>query len=213
MRKIIDLSLYLVTDRSMLRDYSLTDLVRQATENGVTAVQLREKKALTREFIQLALDLKKILDPLHIPLIINDRVDIALAVDASGVHLGQHDMPVSLARNLLGDDKIIGLSVESDVDVENADALDVDYLGVSPIFQTPTKSDTVAEWGLEGLKKVSLASRYPLVAIGGINHENAERVMQNGADGVAVVSAICASENPGKAASELRDSVEKALVG
>lgn len=212
MRKI-DLSLYLVTDRSMLRDYTIPDVVRQAAENGVTAVQLREKKSPTSEFIQLALDLKKILDPLHIPLIINDRVDVALAVDASGVHLGQHDMPVSLARNLLGDDKIIGLSVESEVDVENADALDVDYLGVSPIFQTPTKTDTVTEWGLEGLKKVSLTSRYPLVAIGGINHENAERVMQNGADGVAVVSAICTSENPGRAASALRNAVEKALVG
>jgi thiamine-phosphate pyrophosphorylase len=204
----IDLSLYLVTDRDMIKNSTLPALVHHAVENGVTAVQLREKEIDTRLFIRLALDLKKILDPLQIPLIINDRVDVALAVDASGVHLGQHDMPVSIARNLLGDDKIIGLSVESEKDVENADALSADYLGVSPIFSTPTKTDTVIEWGLDGLQKIKSMTDYPLVAIGGINSENATRVLKHGADGIAVVSAICAAENPGKASKQLRELID-----
>lgn len=211
----IDISLYLVTNRSMLMNRSLPELVHEAVENGVTAVQLREKECSTREFIRLAIDLKKILDPLHVPLIINDRVDVAMAADASGVHLGQNDMPVSIARKLLGDDKIIGLSVETENDLFNADALDVDYLGVSPIFKTPTKTDTINEWGLEGLRKISEMTNYKLVAIGGVNKENAKSVMENGADGIAVVSAICASPDPGRSAATLRkavDSVKQAEV-
>lgn len=209
----IDVSLYLVTDRNMITNRTLPDLVHEAVKNGVTAVQLREKKCSIREFILQAIDLKKLLDPLHVPLIINDRVDVALAADASGVHLGQNDMPVSIARKLLGNDKVIGLSVETENDMINANALDVDYLGISPIFKTPTKTDTVSEWGLNGLRKISELSDYDLVAIGGINEENAVSVMENGADGIAVVSAICASDDPGRAASTLRkavDSVEKA---
>ena len=199
----IDLSLYLVTDREMLTGFSLTELVEESVHNGVTVVQLREKKASTREFLQLAIDLKKVLDPLNIPLIINDRVDVALAADASGVHLGQNDMPVSIARKLLGKDKVIGLSVETEADLESLNALKPDYLGVSPIFSTPTKTDTVREWGLEGLKSVSQRVDYPLVAIGGIKIENARSMIEHGADGIAVVSAICASENPGEAAAKL----------
>jgi thiamine-phosphate pyrophosphorylase len=206
----IDLSLYLVTDRKMIKNSTLPALVHHAVENGVTAVQLREKEISTRQFIQLALDLKKILDPVQVPLIINDRVDVALAVDASGVHLGQHDMPVSIARNLVGDDKIIGLSVESEADVVNSDALDADYLGVSPIFNTPTKTDTIIEWGLEGLAKVAGMTDYPIVAIGGIHSENAADVFRHGADGIAVVSAICAADDPGKAARELKAITDRA---
>ncbi len=204
----IDVSLYLVTDRGMLNNLSLTELVKSAVDNGATAVQLREKECSTREFIQLALDLKKILDPENIPLIINDRVDVALAAHTSGVHLGQNDMPVSMARKLLGDEKVIGLSVETEKDLDNVDALDVDYLGVSPIFKTPTKRDTMDEWGLEGLKLVAGKTDYKLVAIGGINRDNAGEVLQHGAEGIAVVSAICAAEKPGKAAAELREIVD-----
>lgn len=199
----IDLSLYLVTDREMLKGFNLPELVEAAVNNGVTVVQLREKKASTREFIDLAIDLKKVLDPLNIPLIINDRVDVALATDASGVHLGQNDMPVSIARKLLGKDKVIGLSVETEEDLETLNALKPDYLGVSPIFSTPTKTDTVQEWGVDGLRMISQRVDYPLVAIGGINRDNARTIIEHGADGIAVVSAICASENPGEAAAEL----------
>jgi thiamine-phosphate pyrophosphorylase len=204
----IDVSLYLVTDRGMLNNLTLPELVKRAVKNGVTAVQLREKECSTREFIQLALDLKKILDPQNIPLIINDRLDVTLAVDASGVHLGQNDMPVSMARKLLGDKKVIGLSVETEKDLENVDALDVDYLGVSPIFKTPTKRDTIDEWGLEGLKMIAGMTDYKLAAIGGINRGNAGEVLKHGADGIAVVSAICAAEKPGRAAAELREIVD-----
>jgi len=203
----IDLSLYLVTNREMLKGFSLTDLVESAVKNGVTAVQLREKKTSTREFIQLAIDLKKVLDLLNIPLIINDRVDVALATDASGVHLGQNDMPVSTARKLLGSDKVIGLSVQTEAELDTLDDQKPDYLGVSPIFSTPTKTDTVSEWGLNGLKMISQQVDFPLVAIGGINRENARTIMEHGANGLAVVSAICASESPGKAAAALRREI------
>lgn len=206
----IDLSLYLVTDRGMLQGYSLQELVRTAVKNGVSVVQLREKETSTRQFINLAIELKKVLDPLHIPLIINDRVDVALATDASGVHLGQNDMPVSIARNLLGPEKIIGLSVETREDLKTVDALNPDYLGVSPVFSTPTKTDTINEWGLEGLMKISEQTDYPLVAIGGINADNAKTVIEHGADGLAVVSAICASGDPGEAAAFLRKQIDLA---
>lgn len=209
----IDLSLYLVTDREMLKGFSLTELVRKAVNNGVTTVQLREKETSTREFIRLAFELKKVLDPRNIPLIINDRVDVALATDASGVHLGQNDMPVSIARKLLGDDKVIGLSVETEDDLETVDALDVDYLGVSPVFKTPTKTDTISEWGLDGLQMISEQTDYRLVAIGGINEENARTVAEHGADGIAVVSAICDSPAPGKAAARLRTEIDLAKQG
>lgn len=207
-----DFSLYLVTDRRMLPNgLHLPEVVKTAAQNGVTAVQLREKECNTKEFILLAIQLKKVLDPLNIPLIINDRVDIAMAVDASGVHLGQQDMPVSIARKLLGNDKIIGLSVETEEDVANSKCLKIDYLGISPIFKTPTKTDTLGEWGLEGLKKTAIQTDYKLIAIGGINMENARDVIIHGADGIAVVSAICAAEDPGKATAQLREIIDSVL--
>lgn len=209
MRNYIDLSLYLVTDQQMLHGHTLPELVKKAVENGVTTVQLREKEASAGAFIKMAIDLKKVLDPLNIPLIINDRVDVALATDASGVHLGQNDMPVSIARKLLGPEKIIGLSVETPEDLETVESLKPDYLGVSPVFRTPTKTDTINEWGLTGLKMISERVDFPLVAIGGISGENARSVMEHGADGLAVVSAICASEDPGRAAAELRMTIDK----
>lgn len=208
-----DFSLYLVTDRTILpNSQRLPEVVKTAAQNGVTAVQLREKECTTKEFILLAIQLKKVLDPLNIPLIINDRVDIALAVDASGVHLGQQDMPVSIARKLLGNDKIIGLSVETEEDVANSKCLNIDYLGISPIFKTPTKTDTLGEWGLEGLKKTASQTDDKLIAIGGINAGNARDVIIHGADGIAVVSAICAADDPGKATAELRQIIDSVLI-
>lgn len=192
----------------MLGSHTLTDLVEKAAKNGVTAVQLREKDTPIRECIQIAQELKQVLDPLGVPLIINDRVDVALAVDADGVHLGQMDFPQELARKILGKEKIIGLSAESSQDAELAEQLDVDYLGISPVFTTPTKTDTTTEWGLNGLKEVARKSRHKLVAIGGINSKNAGQVMRHGADGIAVVSAICAANDPALAAKELRKLVD-----
>lgn len=203
------LKLYLVTDRELSLGRSLEEVVSEAVKGGVTVVQLREKDASTGEFIELARRLMKLLKPLRIPLIINDRVDVALAVNADGVHIGQSDMSYEDARRLLGPDKIIGLSVENFKDVEAANALDVDYIGISPVYGTPTKTDTAEPFGLEGLRKAVQMSVHPTVAIGGMNASTIAEVMAAGTDGVAVVSAICSAENIRKATSDLRAIVEE----
>ena len=135
---------------------------------------------------------------------INDRIDVALACQADGVHLGQSDMPVDLVRKILPPEVFIGLSVENDQDIAQAIGIDVDYLGISPVFATPTKTDTQTPWGLAGLQRARAMTDLPLVAIGGINVGNAVRVSRSGADGLAVVSAICAADDPASAARELR---------
>lgn len=202
------MKLYLVTDRDLSLGRSLEEVVSEAVAGGVTMVQLREKDAATGEFIELADRLMKILTPLGIPLIINDRVDVALAVDADGVHIGQSDMPYETARRLLGPDKIIGLSVENMDDLIKANSLDVDYVGISPVYGTPTKTDTAEPFGLEGLRKAVNMSKHPTVAIGGMNAGTIADVMAAGTDGVAVVSAICSAENIRKAAVELKALVD-----
>jgi thiamine-phosphate pyrophosphorylase len=144
-------------------------------------------------------------------LIINDRIDVALAVGAHGVHIGQQDMPFEIARRLMGPRAIIGLSVETWEDVERAAALDVDYLGVSPVFETPTKTDTKGHWGLEGLRRIRAVTHRPLVAIGGLHAANAAEVIRAGADCIAVVSAICAAADPYQAALELTVIIDDSL--
>jgi thiamine-phosphate pyrophosphorylase len=199
--------LYLVTDRALCGGRPLTDVVRQAAEGGASAVQLREKDFSTRDFVEEAKAIKKILLPFGVPLIINDRIDVALAVEADGVHVGQSDMPYAVARKLMGQKAIIGVSVETWDDVENAQELDCDYIGVSPVFETPTKTDTKGAWGLDGLKKIRDYSRHKLVAIGGINESNAARVVAAGAHSIAVVSAICCADNPCEATCRLVSDV------
>ncbi len=207
MNRRVDYSVYLVTDRPLCGARDLLDVVAEAVQGGVTLVQLREKHADTREFIELARGLQAIVRPAGIPLLINDRIDVALAVGADGVHVGQSDMPYEQARLLLGPDAVIGLSVENMEQVREAVAWDVDYLGVSPIFASATKTDTGAPWGLDGLAAVRKATSKPLVGIGSIGPLNAGEVICAGADGVAVVSAICAAESPREATSILRRSV------
>ena len=198
------LRLYLVTDSTLCKGRSLYDVVAAAVRGGVTCVQLREKELGTREFVARALALKSLLSPLHIPLVINDRIDVALACQADGVHLGQSDMPVDLVRKILPPEVFIGLSVENDQDIVQALCMPVDYLGISPVFATPTKTDTPTPWGLAGLERARAMTDLPLVAIGGINAGNAAQVSHRGADGLAVVSAICAADDPASAARELR---------
>lgn len=210
--KAEELRLYLVTDRELAASGSIESIVAEAIAGGVSMVQLREKSCSTREFVELALRLKELLAPLGVPLIINDRVDIALACNADGVHIGQSDMPYELARKILGDSKIVGLSVESLEQVELANKLDVDYIGVSPVFGTPTKIDTAAPFGLDGLRKAVELSKHPVVAIGGMNASTASSVMQCGADGIAVVSAIMAAPSPFDAASQLLNIVNTSSV-
>lgn len=207
-KKTFDPSLYLVTDRDLSLGRPLEFIVEEAIKGGVTMVQLRETRCSTLEFYQLALQLKALLKPQNIPLIINNRADIALAVDADGLHIGQSDLPWQVARQLLGPDKIIGLSVETLQQARDANELDIDYIGISPVFATPTKTDTAPPFGLDGVKAVCAVSRHPTVAIGGINSTNAAQIIANGANGIAVVSAISAAKDPRKSAQLLANIVK-----
>lgn len=209
---IASLRIYLVTDASLTLGRSLLDVVAAAVQGGASCVQLREKGADTRDFLAQALQIKALLSPLGVPLVINDRVDVALACAADGVHLGQSDLPVEVARKLLPPQVFIGWSVETMDDVRRSEHLPVDYLGVSPVFATPTKTDTKAPWGIDGLARVRAATRLPLVAIGGIHTDNAAQVVQAGADGLAVVSALCSARDPCQAASGLRDQYNHGLA-
>ncbi len=200
---------YLVTDRGLCLNRSLQDVVLMAVRGGVSYIQLREKDLPTSDFIEEAAAVKKILLPFQVPLIINDRMDVALACGADGVHLGQQDMPYDKARKLMGEKAIIGLSVETWEDVESVEKLDVNYIGVSPVFATPTKTDTKEPWGLAGLKKIKVVSRHILVAIGGINASNAKAVTEAGADCLAVVSAVCSADDPAAAATELKNIMDE----
>jgi thiamine-phosphate pyrophosphorylase len=200
--------LYLVTDRRLCGGKPLEEVIIKAVKGGVAYVQLREKDVSTRFFVEEAKRIKKLLEPYKVPLIINDRVDVALACGADGVHIGQEDMPYEIVRKLMGQKAIIGLSVEKWEDVEASQKLDVSYIGVSPIFSTPTKADTKGAWGLEGLTKIKAYNRHPLVAIGGINESNVREVVKAGADCIAVVSAICASPDPEMAARNINNLIK-----
>ena len=203
-----DLSLYLVTDRAMSKGCNIAWIVEEAVIGGVTMVQLREKACSTREFINLATQLKKILCKYNVPLIINDRADVALASGADGLHIGQSDMPWSMARKILGPGKIIGLSVENIDQVRDANNMDVDYIAISPVFSTDTKTDTNTPFGLEGITRVMATTKHPAVAIGGITISNTESIIRAGVNGVAVVSAICSADNPRQAATDLKNKIK-----
>jgi thiamine-phosphate pyrophosphorylase len=208
MRRPFDGRLCLVTDRQLAGDRPLEEVIAEAVRGGVTAVQLREKDASSREFVGLARAIQALLRPLSVPLLINDRVDVALAVQAEGVHVGQSDMEVRDVRLLMGPAAIVGLSVETIAQAEAAARLDVDYLGVGPVFPTTSKANAAPALGLEGLLAIRACSSHLLLAIGGIQVENAAEVLAHGADGLAVVSAICAAVDPKTAARKLRTLVD-----
>lgn len=196
--------LCLVTDRPLARGRDILEIVAAAAKGGITMVQLREKEAATREFLELAQAMKSLLRPKSIPLIINDRVDIALAVDADGVHVGQSDMPVSVVRQLIGPDKIVGLSASRREYILAADASAADYLGVGPLYAQTTKKNAAATpHGPDGLGQLRGLTQKPLMAIGGITPDNAAPVIAAGADGLAVVSAIVSADDPEAAARSL----------
>ncbi|MBV5319052.1 MAG: thiamine phosphate synthase [Desulfobulbaceae bacterium] len=209
---MVDYSLYLVTDRGLSLGRATVNIVRAAIAGGVTCVQLREKHADTRAFLEEARALKELLVALEasIPLLINDRLDVALAIGADGVHLGQSDMPLADARRLLGDTMLIGISAESLEDAVRAEAEGADYIGISPVFTTSTKADIAPPLGLEGIRRIRAAVSLPLVAIGGIHQENAGAVIRAGADGVAVVSAIVSATCPRSAATALKQQIQSA---
>ncbi|MGK0410537.1 MAG: thiamine-phosphate pyrophosphorylase [Shewanella psychromarinicola] len=194
--------LYLVTDDQQDID-TLCQVVFEAITGGVTMVQIREKHGNVRTFIERATAVKQVLQGSGVPLIINDRVDVALAVQAGGVHLGQSDMPAIFARELIGADMILGLSVENEAQLHEAQDLPVDYLGISAIFSTPTKTNIIKEWGIEGLAKAVKESRLPLVAIGGVNKSNIRQIATTHVNGIALVSAICHAASPQQASRVL----------
>jgi len=206
----IDCTLYLVTDRGLSLGRSNLDIIRAAVAGGVTLVQLREKEATTRQFYEEGLKIREFLGEHNIPLIINDRLDIALALDADGIHMGQDDMPVAVARKILGDDKIIGASVFNVAEAREAEAAGADYLGLSPIFVTSTKPDLTVQVGIDGIAPIRQAVRIPLVGIGSMNAENAFEAVRAGLDGVAVVSAICSQRDAEAAARAIKAEVLRA---
>ena len=194
--------LYLVTDDQQDLEM-LKFVVEQAVAGGVTMVQVREKHGDVRAFIERAEAVKSVLAGTGVPLIINDRVDVALAVDAEGLHLGQSDMPAVLARKLIGADKILGLSIETEQQLQEADDLPIDYIGLSALFETQTKTNLKKYWGYEGIKLALETTKLPIVGIGGINESNIPQLVETGIHGLALVSAICHAEDPKKATKDL----------
>jgi thiamine-phosphate pyrophosphorylase len=209
-RRFVDYSLYLVTDRKLSLGRSNLDVIKAAVDGGVTIVQLREKELGTRDFYQEAIKIKLFLEMRHIPLIINDRIDIALAVDADGVHIGQNDMPLSVARNILGPDKIIGVSVFTAEEARQAESDGAEYLGLSPIFVTATKPELNRQIGIEGIGPIRQAVNIPLVGIGSMNASNAYNAIIAGLDGIAVVTGICSQDNIADAARGIKAEVLRA---
>lgn len=206
MKPEMDYTLYLVTDRILAGARDFDDLVGRAVRGGCTLVQLREKDASSGELYERALRLKRVTDYFHVPLIIDDRVDIMLAVDAAGVHLGQSDLPAEAARRLIGPDKILGVSARTVEEAEAAESAGADYLGVGAVFPTATKTDAepVAR---ETLAAICAAVRIPVVAIGGLNAKNIPLLEGSGISGAAVVSAVMGAEDPEEAARKLKEVI------
>lgn len=209
MRPSFNPSLYLVTDRDLARGRPLHEVVAAAVAGGVTMVQLREKHCSTRMFMAEALALLPLLRAHGVPLLINDRVDVALAVGADGVHLGQEDMPPAAARTLLGPDALIGLTLDTPEQAAEVDMACVDYVGISAYAST-TKTDVRYIFVHEEVRRLRRTLSVPIVAIGGINAGNAAALVRAGADGVAVVSAIMAADDPRTASAELLAAVRAA---
>ena len=198
-----DYSLYLVTDRMLMSTKTLGEAVEQAVIGGCTIVQLREKEILSLDFYVLASEMKKITDRYGIPLIINDRIDIAMAVGAAGVHIGQKDIPADIARKVIGKDMLLGVSAVSAAEAVNAAKAGADYLGVGAMFPTGTKPDA-GFVSMEELERIRKAVDIPIVVIGGISKENAMLFQPMGIDGLAVVSAVIAQPNIKKSAADLK---------
>lgn len=198
------LLLYAVTERSWLKNRTLNDAVEEALEAGVTFLQLREKNLDYDSFLQLAIEIKKIADKYKVPFVINDNVDVAIACGADGVHVGQEDMDAKEVRKIIGPDKILGVSAETVEQAIKAEQSGADYLGVGAVFPSPTKLDAEVV-SYETLKEICKAVSIPVVAIGGINEDNAMRLAGSGIAGIAVISAIFAKDDITAAVKKLRE--------
>ena len=200
----IDYSVYLVTDRRDKTDDEFLNIIEEAIKGGTTIVQLREKTASTKEFYDLALKVKEITSRYDVPLLINDRIDIALAVGSEGVHIGQDDMPADIAREIIGEDKILGVSASTVEEAKKAEIDSADYIGSGAVFPTSTKDDADSV-SKEELKKIVDSIDIPVVAIGGITVENAHTLKASGIAGFSVVSAIMSAEDPKEASEKLKE--------
>lgn len=207
-KRNVDYTLYLVTDRKLMSSKTVEESVERAVEGGASVVQLREKDCTSREFYELALRVKRITAPRGVPLIINDRIDICLAADADGVHLGQKDLPCKEARKILGNDKLIGVSAALPEEAIRAQNDGADYLGVGAVFPTGTKSDTRPVTP-EVIREIRAAVNIPFVVIGGVNAENIGGLYGLGINGAAVVSAIVSQNDVTSAARIMRAAAEK----
>ena len=202
MKNNIDYTLYLCTDRGLMSTETVEESVELAIKGGCTVVQLREKDCSSLDFYNIALNVKKITDEYHVPLIINDRIDIALAVDAAGVHIGQSDLPASIVRKIIGNDKIIGVSAATVDEAVRAKNDGADYLGIGAMYATNTKKDT-RPVTIETLKEIRKAVNIPLVVIGGINKHTVPNFKGTDIDGIALISAIIAEKDIEQAARDL----------
>ncbi|NRG16483.1 thiamine phosphate synthase [Rhizobiales bacterium] len=207
-KPVIDFSLYLVIGPRDCGGRNPADVAQAAASGGVTLVQLRDKEGATRDILTLAREMKTRLDPLGVPLIVNDRIDVALAAEAAGAHLGQDDMPLEEARRLAGPEFVIGVSIGSEAERDATPLGLADHAGVGACFPSSTKADADS-LGVEGLRTLRPSLPLPVVGIGGITAENAAEVIAAGADGVAVVSAICGAPDPAAAARALSKIINK----
>jgi len=199
----IDYSIYLVTDRTILGERDLIKAAKQAILGGVTLLQLREKNISSREFFALAVELKQLAHSYNVPLIINDRLDIALAADADGLHIGQDDLPLIEARRILGANKILGYSVSNLTEAAYGQQNGADYLGAGAVFATGSKADVGEPIGLNMLREIKRSVNIPVVGIGGIGTDNASLVRETGVDGISIISAILGKEDIEGAAKNL----------
>ena len=206
-----DYTLYLVTDRSLMSTATLIEAVEQAILGGCTMIQLREKNISSLDFYRQSVEVKKITEQYHVPFIINDRIDIAIAVNADGVHIGQSDIPAAIARDLIGTDMLLGVSAASVKEAVQAANDGADYLGVGAMFPTGTKTDANYV-SIEELKKIRHAVNLPIIAIGGINKGNIKQFHDTGIKGLAVVSAIIAQPDIQKTAAEMKSMFYKEVL-
>ncbi|MBF7060644.1 thiamine phosphate synthase [Campylobacter volucris] len=197
--------IYLVASKEQKSEDKFLNIIKEALKAGVNIVQLREKELNTLEFYNLALKVKRLCDEFKVPFLINDRIDIALAVDASGVHIGQKDLPLKIARQILGDEKLIGLTINHKSELVNLQK--ADYIGVGAVFPTPSKKECMV-LGIDGLKEIVNLSPLPVVAIGGIDHTNISLLKGIAIDGVAVIRAIMDAKDPSKSVFNLKQAFE-----
>ncbi|MGI6076910.1 MAG: thiamine phosphate synthase [Fastidiosipilaceae bacterium] len=212
MRKNLDLTLYLITDSDVVAEPDFEDRLTACLENGVTIVQLREKHLSGREYLTRALAVKEICDRYDVPLIIDDRVDIALAADTAGVHVGSEDLPVATVRKILGPDKIVGATAKTVATAQAASADGADYVGTGAIYPTTTKVKTILT-SVETLTDVACKTNIPVNAIGGLNIDNIDILKDTGIAGICVVTALMKAEDPAAMTRALRDKLRRLGIG